>query len=140
MNYGNETCFLFNLDDDPFEQINLWDKVPFQKVKKTLSSKVCAYWLNMVDSIYQPDVSGEGKASLVTAFEANDNYITWWEYGAVNLTSAHRIQDLNYVDDDDGCPFHGLAGDVITDVPPAEARHRKSLKNEAPDHKMSSSR
>ena len=151
MNYGNETCFVFNLDEDPFEQINLWDRVPFQKIKRTLSSKVCDYWTNkMVDSIYQVDVSGVGKADLVTAFEANDDYITWWEYGTVNLTSTHRIQDL---DSAGSCPFEGLAGDVVTGLPPADARHQKSLKNigseisdtapapdDAPDQQLSSSR
>jgi len=123
MNYGNETCFVFDLENDPFEQINLWDKVPFQKVKKTLSKKVCEYWENkMVDSLYHDDVSGNGKRTLVQAFEANDDYITWWDDGTVNQTSKFRMQDL---DTKGACPFKGLEGD-ITDLP---GNHRKRMKH-----------
>ena len=40
----NETAYIFNLDEDPFEMVNLWERAPFQKVKTTLIARICDYW------------------------------------------------------------------------------------------------
>ena len=108
MNYGNETSFLFDLKNDPFERINLWERAPFQKIRKTLSSKVCDYWENkMVSSLYHEDVSGTAKAAMVEVFEANDNFLTWWVDGKPNMTSIYKVEDLNHKWN---CPFYKLTG------------------------------
>ena len=93
-------------------------------------------------SIDQVRISRDGEAAIIEYADP--------AYGTVNLTSTHRIQDL---DSAGSCPFEGLIGDVITDLPPADARRKKSLKNigseisdtapapdDAPDQQLSSSR
>lgn len=115
MNYGNETSFLFDLKNDPFERVNLWERAPFQKIKRTLSSKICDYWENkMVDSLFHDDVSGPAKAAMVDVFEANDNFLTWWVEGNPNMTSKYPISALDYKKTK--CPFYKFVGDIPTDI------------------------
>merc|ERR1711998_429597 len=100
---------------DPFERVNLWERAPFQKIKRTLSSKICDYWENqMVDSLFHDDVSGPAKAAMVDVFEANDNFLTWWVEGNPNMTSKYPISDLDYKKTK--CPFYKFVGDEITDI------------------------
>ena len=109
INYGNETCFLFDLENDPFERVNLWDRIPFQHIRRTLSSKICDYWENrMVDSLYVADVQGDDKRTMSSAVESNNNFVTWWET-TPNMTSDKPMRKL---DSKGACPFRHLTGDL----------------------------
>jgi|ERR1712086_852853 len=107
--YVNQTSWLFNLDEDPFEQINLWEQVAFQPVKTALISKVCDYWeTSMIDSLWRGDVTGNANKLMVSVYDANDGFITWWnETSPVNLTTQYPISAL---DSKGACPFYDFVG------------------------------
>ena len=115
VSYVNETKFVFDLQSDPYELINLWDHAPFQKVKNELIMKICSHYTKMVSTVYVPRASGTEKKAMVERYKENHNYITWW-----NTTTKYERSEYplpHYASksgekDDVSCPFATLLADL----------------------------
>jgi arylsulfatase B/arylsulfatase I/J len=115
--YVNETKFLFDLQNDPYELINLWDHSPFQKVKNEVITKLCSHWPKMASTVYVPRVSGSNKKAMVTRYVDNDNYITWWNLTSKFERSQFPLSDFVKHGTSEGeqfsCPFEAELADLF---------------------------
>ena len=99
---ANETSFVFNLGNDPFETTNLWADASYDAVRRALVARVCDHWTTrMTDSMYGGKVSGSAKSAMVDVYEANGNFITWWNETRPDMVSSLPISGLGQA----GCPF-----------------------------------
>lgn len=72
----------------------------------------------MVDSLYRPDVAGNGKKLMVDVYERNGNFVTWWnETAPINLTTQFPMHDLDSAGE---CPFYGLTANIDRKFDPAQ--------------------
>ena len=107
---GIHRRFLFNLSEDPNERINLWDAPEGRAVRNELVARLCHHAVhNMVSSVYVPKVSGPSKKVMVQAFEAEDNFITWWEDAPLESNSPDTAMYPKPAYTDATCPFPGAA-------------------------------
>ena len=114
--YVNETKFLFDLQNDPYELINLWDHSPFQKVKNEIITKLCSHWPKMASTVYVPRVSGTDKKAMVERYVENDNYITWWNLTSKLEKSYYPIEDFAMYGIEKGEPFACPFEDDLLDL------------------------
>jgi len=99
---ANESSFVFDLGNDPFETTNLWADVAYDAVRRSLVARVCDHWTtHMTDSMYAGKVSGPTKAAMVDVYEANGNFITWWNETRPEMVSPLPIAGMGLA----RCPF-----------------------------------
>merc|ERR1712196_660688 len=100
---ANETSFVFDLSNDPFEKTNLWANASYDSVRRALVARVCEHWaLRMTDAMYTGKVSGPAKAAMVDVYEANGNFITWWNETRPEMASLYPISGMGLAGQ---CPF-----------------------------------
>ena len=65
--------YLFNLDDDPNEDTNLWDELEYTNLKKNCASRM-AYWMDYLIDPQVPDTT-----DATAAYAAAGGYVPWLE-------------------------------------------------------------
>jgi len=72
--------FLFNLDDDPTEDVNLWDAVEYVNLKAKLAARL-EYWMQLRIDPQVPDTTGADEV-----YTAAGGYAPWLETPAEAAT------------------------------------------------------
>ena len=106
---GNETRFIFDLNEDPTELVNLFGHPGFVDVRNTLVARLCEFWgQNLVDTMYNNGVHGWPNSRVKAVYEAANNYITYWEDSNPGMVSEFTVSgwlDAVGIFDADLCPF-----------------------------------
>ena len=106
----NETRFIFDLLNDPTETINLYDHDGFSHVKEQLVNRLCFFWTDrMTDAMYHDSVQSPHKKIVVEIFEAEGNFITYWNSSKPDLVPQYPIADNPHATSD--CPFSSMMDD-----------------------------